>query len=89
MKRILAVLLSGSLLACSHQTAVQNIHAEVKSPKIQCGATPPPLDTQGIRDNLLERGDITPDMTEAEQQAVVNEYIAKRNNAYKKCKQGK
>ncbi|GIU52399.1 MULTISPECIES: hypothetical protein [Shewanella] len=89
MKRILAVLLSGSLLACSHQTAVQNTHAEVKPPKIQCGATPPLLDTQGIRDNLLERGDITLDMTEAEQQAVVNEYIAKRNNAYKKCKQGK
>lgn len=89
MKRILAVLLSGSLLACSHQAAVQNTHAEVKPPKIQCGATPPPLDTQGIRDNLLERGDITSDMTEAEQQAVVNEYIAKRNNAYKKCKQGK
>ncbi|WP_153912926.1 hypothetical protein [Shewanella sp. TC10] len=89
MKRILAILFSGSLLACTHQTAVQNSPTDMKPPKVQCGAMPPLLDTQGIRNNLLKRGDITPEMTEAQQQTVISEYIAKRNNAYKKCKQGK
>ena len=89
MKRILVLFLSGSLLACSHQTPVSNAPVEVKPPKIQCGATPPLPDTQGIKNNLIKRGDITPEMTEAQQQAVINEYIAKRNNAFKKCQQGK
>ncbi|MEZ9237592.1 MULTISPECIES: hypothetical protein [Shewanella] len=92
MKRTLLVLLSANLLACSHQAAMPESASQQQTapiPTIQCGATPPPLNTQGIRNNLLNRGDITPEMTEAQQQAVINEYIAKRNDAYKKCHKGK
>lgn len=90
MRIIYTVLLSSLLIACSHHQPVSEPAETVYKPiKIQCGSVPPLQNTVGIRANLLKNGTLSESMSEAEQQDVVNAYIAKRNNAYKKCKQGK
>ncbi|MCE9687893.1 hypothetical protein LZP73_17065 [Shewanella sp. AS16] len=51
-----------------------------------CGAMPPIRDTSKLKQNLIKKGVITKDMSEAEADAKVAEYIRQRQKAFESCK---
>ncbi|NMH66213.1 hypothetical protein [Shewanella salipaludis] len=51
-----------------------------------CGAMPPIRDTSKLKQNLIKKGVITEDMSEAEADAKVAEYIRQRQKAFESCK---
>lgn len=70
------------------QPAVTDPHSDVPRKDILCSSTPPIKDTAKLETNLKQRGLITEQMTEIEAEAVVIEYIRKRQKAFQDCKKG-
>ncbi|MDO6619668.1 MULTISPECIES: hypothetical protein [unclassified Shewanella] len=93
MRIVFAIFFSWVIWGCSHSNSAENGSNQTQlthqNNTIQCGAIPPPLDMSGVKQNLIKSGEITTDMSEQQQQEIVRRYIAKRNNAFKKCNQRK
>ncbi len=70
------------------QSAVADPHSDVPRKHLLCSSTPPIKDTAKLKVNLKERGVITEQMTEAEAEEAVIEYIRKRQQAFQDCKKG-
>ena len=70
------------------QSIITDSHNDVPRKPILCSSMPPIHDTSKLKANLKERGLITEQMTEAEAEAAVIEYIRKRQQAFQDCKKG-
>ncbi|MGS0674167.1 hypothetical protein [Shewanella sp. 0m-4] len=88
----LSVVLVSACNSRSHEIQQQSIitdsHSDVPRKQALCSSMSPIHDTSKLQANLKERGLITEQMTEAEAQEAVNEYIRKRQKAFKDCKKG-
>ncbi|ABZ74669.1 hypothetical protein Shal_0093 [Shewanella halifaxensis HAW-EB4] len=70
------------------QSIITDSHSDLPRKHLLCSSTPPILDTTKLKANLKERGLITEQMTEAEAEQIVVEYIRKRQKAFQDCKKG-
>lgn len=54
-----------------------------------CSAPPPVKNIWVLEPMLIEKGLITEDMDKEQREAVINNYIKKKNSTYEKCLKGK
>ncbi|MBO1271116.1 hypothetical protein J3L11_05555 [Shewanella sp. 4t3-1-2LB] len=60
--------------------------APAPEPLTPCGSGAPHIDRTQIHQLLLDKGVLTPAMSEQQQQQILNNYIRQRQQAYSKCK---
>lgn len=70
------------------QSIVTDSHSDVPRKPVLCGSMPPLQNTTKLKASLKERGLITEQMTEAEADKIVIEYIRQRQKAFQECKEG-
>ncbi|MBD3654368.1 hypothetical protein [Kangiella sp.] len=87
-------LLSISLVGCKEQSQAEsdsdsqfNPHKGPVPPI--CSAPPPVKDIWVLEPMLIEKGLITEDMDKKQREAVIREYINKKNSVYENCLKGK
>jgi hypothetical protein len=87
------------LVACtSNENQEQNQNAgepevtgtkQVKSDPRLCGSAPAIQDKGKIEQSLRKKGTITPEMSQQQSDALVKEFIQKKNAQYQRCIKGK
>ncbi|MCL1075628.1 hypothetical protein [Shewanella dokdonensis] len=83
-----AVLMLMGASACQSSTPSTTNPQETPAtpaPLRPCGSGAPHIDRDKIRQRLLEKGVLTPQMSEQQQQQILNDYIRQRQQAYSKC----
>ncbi len=74
---------------CSNGEINDPLKKEAKSTKpieqVVCRSSPPILNSEGIKRNLIKRGVITSDMSASEAEKKVSEFINKKRSAFKDC----
>ncbi|GIU25123.1 hypothetical protein L2719_10790 [Shewanella schlegeliana] len=70
------------------QSIISDNHNDVPRKHLICSSTPPIQDLTKLKASLKERGLITEQMTEAEAEQIVVDYIRQRQKAFQDCKKG-
>ncbi|MBE8168413.1 MAG: hypothetical protein HAW66_08600 [Shewanella sp.] len=87
------VLLAFICISCSNGEISEQSEKKTTSVKpveqVVCRSSPPILNSEGIKRNLIKRGVITSDMSAAEAEKKVSEFINKKRSAFKNCGKNK
>ncbi|KFZ35962.1 hypothetical protein HR45_19125 [Shewanella mangrovi] len=92
----IAIILLSGLTACQAETPASSEPAPAPSsttatstaPLIPCGSGAPRVDREQIYARLQANGVITPQMTPADAEQLVTQYIQQRQQAYQRCLKG-
>lgn len=87
-------LLSISLVGCKEESQAESSSDSQFNPhngpvKPVCSAPAPVKDIWALEPMLIDKGLITNDMNKEQREAVIREYINKKNSVYENCLKGK